>query len=423
MNQCRKEIDFSSLPLIIQDMIEENVPSAAIIDEMLETKGEMSTIGALIILDDMNIRGVQISTLYKICHQNIDEFYEKIITITPEDIDKLNYETFAICKYKAIFDGNKEERKQNPDKYIFTDEERTDLRNKKSKDHVQEILNDNQSLKKTNDDLYPSISSKEAIEIINKNGFTCGYKKNYEDINGRNIIYRVFYNDLGDILYTHSLEEPDIFLYGQSKLNAVRINTVSDYEDLGCNAYVNVDGVVGYNIELREKPFEKYQKILDRKEPTIKTIKHNYYDSNLYPIIESIEGINYKTENEGYDSLVISEIYSLLTFPETYYDLDDRLKQIYSTLLSFAEEKAYDEIIYQLNSDEAIDTIINLQKVLGISLDKEKLIEAKNRFLRISKSHFNIPRPRFLSDFIVKDPQGKNLEERIEKVMKQTVEN
>ena len=91
MSRCRKEIDFSSLPLIVQDMIEENVPSAAIIDELLETKGEMSTLGALIILDDMNIRGIQISALYKLCHQDIEEFYEKIITITSEDIDKLNY--------------------------------------------------------------------------------------------------------------------------------------------------------------------------------------------------------------------------------------------------------------------------------------------------------------------------------------------
>lgn len=411
----RKYLNFNSLPAIIQEMIEENSSAAAIIDELLDLKGETNTIAALIILDDMNIRGVQITNLYKICEQDIDKFYEKILTMTKEDIENINLESFAVCKYKAIYDGSKEDREKNPEKYIFTDEERNNIRNIKSKDHALDILEN--KVKPKIKDLYPSIKSDEALKIINKNGFICGYKKTYENIDGKNIIYRVFYNDQGDIMYTHSLENPDIFLWGESKLNVVRQSLDKEYELIGCNAYKNVKGVVGYNIELRNRPFETYKKVLSKGENKIEKIKYKYYNNNLIPIIESLEGMKYRQENKDYKGLVISNIYNLLTFPETYYDIDDELKHIYKILLPYSEDKAYDELIYQLNTDEGIDIALKLQNILGTKLDKDKLYEAKNRFLRTNKKHFNIPKPRFLSDQVIDDPLGNEINKRITKIL------
>lgn len=416
----RKQLNLSSFPLVIQTMIEESSSAASVIDEILDKKGENNALAIMIMLDDMNIRGQQITSLYKMAGQNIDDFYEMVLSLTKDDIDKLNEETYSICKYKAIYDGSKDDRAMNPDKYVFTDEERNELRNKKSKDRVQNILKD-QNEKNKNTDLYPSIGSKEALDIIEDNGFICGYKKKYENSDGNSITYRVFYNEYGDIIYTHSLDSEDIFLYGQSKLNAVRKNTKDGYEDLGCNAYINIDGVVGYNIELREKPFEVYKKILDRDEPLIQNVKHTYFDSNLFPIIESAEGIRYKQKNKNYKSIVISEIYNLLTFKETYVDLDDKLKEIYKPLLECADEKAYDEIIYQLNTDKGIDTALELQNVLGLSLDKDKLVEAKNRFCKASKHHFKVPKTRFLNPFVVEDPAQKEIDKRIVKILSNKV--
>ena len=140
MNTYRKPLDFHSLPAIIQGMIEENSSAAAVIDELIQNKGENNALASLIILDDMNIRGVQINNLYKICDQNINKLYEKITNITKEDIDNLNFNSFAVCKYKAVFEGTKKDRKANPEKYIFTDEERNTIRNKKSKDRAHDIL-------------------------------------------------------------------------------------------------------------------------------------------------------------------------------------------------------------------------------------------------------------------------------------------
>lgn len=420
MNSARKDIDFSNLALIIDGMAEDSSAASMIIDELLETKGEMSTLATLIILDDMNIRGVQITTLYKIANQDIEKFYEKAISMKEKDVEKLNYETFAICKYKAIYDGSKEDREKNPEKYIFTDEERSEIRNEKSRKRAQDMIIENQ--KKT-DDLTPSISSKEAIKIISSNGFTCGYKKEYENEEGKTIIYRVFHNDFGDILYTHSLKEPDIFLYGQSKLNIIRKNTIQEFEKVGCNAYINVDGVVGYNIELKEKPFEKYIKILKRNEPIVDNIKRRYFDSNLFPIIESVEGIKYREKRKTYESLVISEIYNLLTFKETYIDLDSKLKHIYKSLLPFSEERAYDEIIFQLNTDRGIDVVKKIEKVLGIKLNKEQLKKAKNRFCKLNNKHFNVNSPKFISSLVGKDTLGKELDKRIEKVLNEKIPN
>ena len=100
----RKPLDFSSLPLVIQEMIEDSSGAAAVIDELIEKKGENNTLALLIILDDMNIRGLQITNLYKMCDSDIEKFYEKVLTITKEDIDNINYESYTVCIHKAIYE-------------------------------------------------------------------------------------------------------------------------------------------------------------------------------------------------------------------------------------------------------------------------------------------------------------------------------
>lgn len=411
----RKPVDFSNIALIVGEMSEDSSKTASIIDELLETKGQIEVVAAMIILDDMNIRGVQISTLYKLCGKNIDNFYRKILGMTEEDIKALNYETFAICKYKAIHGGSKEDRVLNPDKYIFTDEERAEIRKLKSKELARDMISEKG--KSQIRDLTPSITYKKAKEIIEENGFTCGYKKTYENLKGQTIVYRIFHNDKGDILYAHSLVNPDIFLYGQSKLNMVRKSTITDFEKIGCNAYINIDGVVGYNIELRERPFEKYYKILERNEKTVETIKRTYYDSNLFPIIESKESLKYREKRKTYEALVISEIYNLLIFKETYLDLDEKLKTIYKSLLPFSEERAYDEIIFQLNTNRGVDIIKKLEKVLGIKLNREELVKAKNRFCKQKSKHFGIEPPKFVGSLIETDALSKELDKRIASVL------
>lgn len=410
----RKSLDFSSLPLVIQEMIEDSSGAAAVIDELIEKKGENNTLAILIILDDMNIRGLQITNLYKMCDNNIDKFYEKVLTMTKEDIENLNYDSYTVCIHKAIYDGSKEDRENNPEKYLFTDEERNNMRNIKSKDRALDILEN--KAKTAEDDLYPSITKKEAISIINKHGFTCGYKKTYET-EGKRITYRVFYNKIGDIIYTNSLENPDIFLWGECKLNAVRINNGNNLEIIGCNTYKNIKEVVGYNIDLRKRPFETYKKIIDRGEKTIDKIKNNYYNNNLIPVIFSNKGIEYIENNKEYENIVIKNICDLITFKETYYDLDEKLKEIYKPLLSCAEEKAYEELLYQLNTDRGVDIALKLQEDLGIKLDKHKLFKAKERFLGTNKKHFDIPKSKFLCDSVVDDPKGKEINRRIIKII------
>jgi len=411
----RKPVDFSNIALIVGEMSEDSSKTASLIDELLETKGQTEVVAAMIILDDMNIRGVQINALYKLCNSDIDNFFRKVLGMTEEDVKALNYETFAICKYKAIHGGNKEDREKNPEKYIFTDEERAEIRKLKSKDLAKDIISDNK--KRQIRDLTPNISYKEAKEIIEENGFTCGYKKTYENLKGQTIVYRVFHNDKGDILYTHSLVNPDIFLYGQSKLNMVRKSTITNFEKIGCNAYINIDGVVGYNIELRERPFEKYYKILERNEKTPENIKRTYYDSNLFPIIESRESLKYREKRKTYEAIVISEIYNLLIFKETYLDLDEKLKTIYKPLLPFSEERAYDEIIFQLNTNRGVDIVKKLEKVLGIRLNRDELIKAKNRFCKQKSKHFGINPPKFVGSLIETDALSKELDKRIASIL------
>ena len=113
----RNPLNTMSLIEIIKDMTEDNVSAASIIDELIQNKGENNALAILIILDDMNIRGVQIYNLYKMCDQKIDKFYEKVINIKEEDIKELNFNTFAICKYKALYNGTSKDRSLNIEKY------------------------------------------------------------------------------------------------------------------------------------------------------------------------------------------------------------------------------------------------------------------------------------------------------------------
>lgn len=410
----RKPLDFSSLAAMIKEMSEDSSAAASVIDELIQTKGENITFSLLIILDDLNIRGTQIQNLYKMCGQNIEKFYEKIISIEKKDIEKLNSISFSINKYKAVFEGTSKDRLLTPEKYIFTDEERNKLRNKKSKDMAKDILDDRPIKKEL--DLYPSINSKDALEIIEKYGFTCGYKKTYENQNKQKIIYRVFYNEFNDILYTHSLENPDIFLWGKSKLNIIRQPNHKDYKDINCNIYSNAKGVVSYNIDLKEKPFTEYQKILNRKEEPIKEITPEYYDSTLIPVIESVKAINYKEKKHDYKGIAVSNIYNLLTFPENYYDLDENLKKIYKPLLNYSETKAYDEIIYELNAEDGIEIAKKIQDALGINLDKRKLMKAKDNYQKKLHQKFDNFQTKFLNHFI-EVPENKDMNEKINKII------
>ena len=88
----RKPLDFSVFPQVIRDMSEDNSNASAIIDNLIDLKGESNSLATLILLDDMNIRGIQIYILYKLCGENIDIFYNKIT-----DITKKEFVTFIKC--------------------------------------------------------------------------------------------------------------------------------------------------------------------------------------------------------------------------------------------------------------------------------------------------------------------------------------
>ena len=402
----RKVIDFSSLPAAIRSMIELDSNAAAVIDELIAYKGENTTLVALILLDDMNIRGVQIYDLYKLANKNIEEFYDKILNITKKDIEKLNTSSASLCAYKAVFSGNTKERQKNPEKYLLKAEERE----KYTKISKQEKEN----LPK---DFYPAITVSQALELIDNNKFTLGYQQTYKKNNGEKETYRVFYNEFGDVIYTHSLDEENIFLWGQSKLNVVRKIEKVETKFNPCNAYFNVPNVVGYNIELKEKPLETYKKILSKKEKPIENLQEEYYDNNLIPIIETTKSMKYKEDYPSYKACVIASIYDLLTFKETYKKLDEGLKKLYEPLLDYASDKAYDEIISHLNSDEGIEIAIDLQNILGISLDKIKLFAAKDRYCQNHGHDIIIPVNRFLSRLICDDPWAKDMNARIIKIL------
>lgn len=378
----RKPLDFSVFPQVIREMSEDNSNASAVIDSLIDSKGESNSLATLILLDDVNIRGIQIYILYKMCEKNIDNFYNKVTNITKKDIDSLNKNSAHLCTYKAVFEGTSEDRLANPQKYIFTEEERREY---SVKSNVQK-------------DLYPSIAEDEALKIIEDNGFTCGYEltcinDHYEET------YRVFYNDLGDILYIISLDSPNIFLWKDSKLNVIR---------------KKVDRNIDYVIDLKDHPFKTYKK-LKRKNLV------NTNDINLLPIIKTEKSLEYLSQNSRYSSCVIASIYDLLSFNKTYKELDDGLKKIYKPLLENFENKAYDEIIKYLYTEDGLDIANGLQNILGYNLSKQKLLDAKDRYCK-SHGHEVLPHTKkFMSKLFSEDPYTKNINNKIINVLKHDI--
>lgn len=372
INSKRKQIDYKSLPHVIQNMIEQNTDAANILDKLIETKGESITLSTLILLDDMNIRGIQLMQLYIMCDKDIDKLYNKIINITPEDIRALNTLSAPLCAYKALYEGNSLDREKHPEKYIFTNEEREKIISKKN----------NQK-----EDLYPTVSISEALKIIKDKDFYCGYKKEYI-VNHDKETYWIFYNKKGDILYTTSSENQNLFLLKDSKLIITN----------------NIQGIC--EIDLKDHPFETY-KTLNLQTP------HNNF---ILPIIKTIKSIQYKEKYHTYISCVIASIYDMLVFETTYEKLDNNLKKIYEPLLKCSNDMAYDEIIKHLASDDGIQIAMELQNILGYNLDKNKLLKAKERFYQ-AKGIKPQNKKRFLSNLISDNPHTKEMNNKIIEIL------
>lgn len=385
----REMLDFSSLPNIIRLMIEDNSDAATVIDKLIELKGESNALATLILLDDMNIRGIQLSILYKMCNQDIETFYETVINITKDDIELLNRTSAPLCVYKAIFEGTSEDRKKYPNKYIFTNVERENYTKSKEKNNDVEK------------DLYPTITIEEALKIIKNKGFKCGYKTEYINDNHIKEVYWIFYNKLGDILYTNSLENKNIFLWKDSKLNVVRSKDNNN---------------INYVIELKDHPFETYDNLLKNSHDKLND------DINSIPIIKTIKGIKYTEKNPNYSSCVTALIYDLLSFEQIYNELDEGLKAIYKPLLEQASDKAYDEIINHLNADDGIEIATNLQNILGFNLSKSKLLAAKDRFCKARGHETNNSKKKFLSRLVSDDPYTKDMNHRIIEVLTKDIE-
>ena len=250
-------------------------------------------------------------------------------------------------------------------------------------------------------DLYPTITIEEALKIIKNKGFKCGYKAEYINDNHIKEVYWIFYNKLGDILYTNSLENKNIFLWKDSKLNVVRSKDNNN---------------INYVIELKDHPFETYDRLL--------TNSHNKLneDMNLIPIIKTIKGIKYTEKNPNYSSCVTALIYDLLSFEQIYNELDEGLKAIYKPLLDKASDKAYDEIINHLNADDGIEIATNLQNILGFNLSKSKLLAAKDRFCKARGHETNNSKKKFLSRLVSDDPYTKDMNHRIIEVLTKDIE-
>lgn len=385
----REMLDFSSLPNIIRLMIEDNSDAATVIDKLIELKGESNALATLILLDDMNIRGIQLSILYKMCNQDIETFYETVINITKDDIELLNRTSAPLCVYKAIFEGTSEDRKKYPNKYIFTNVERENYTKSKEKNNAVEK------------DLYPTITIEEALKIIKNKGFKCGYKTEYINDNHIKEVYWIFYNKLGDILYTNSLENKNIFLWKDSKLTVVRSKDNNN---------------INYVIELKDHPFETYDNLLKNSHDKLND------DINSIPIIKTIKGIKYTEKNPNYSSCVTALIYDLLSFEQIYNELDEGLKAIYKPLLEQASDKAYDEIINHLNADDGIEIATNLQNILGFNLSKSKLLAAKDRFCKARGHETNNSKKKFLSRLVSDDPYTKDMNHRIIEVLTKDIE-
>lgn len=387
----REMLTFTSLPNVIRLMMEDNSDAATVIDNLIELKGESSALATLILLDDMNIRGVQLYTLYKICNKDIETFYNKVINMTKEDILLLNQASASLSENKAIFEGTSEDRKNNPEKYVFTSKER-EFYTKNKKEIIKNTVEK---------DLYPSITLEEGLKILKNKGFTCGYKKEYINDNHIKEVYRVFYNNSGDILYTNSLENKNIFLWKDSKLNVIRSKE---------NHNVN------YIIELKDHPFKTYDKLLKT------THKKLEDDINLLPVIKTTNGMKYKEKNHSYTSCVAASIYDLLAFDQSYKELDDGLQKIYAPLLNQASNMAYDQIIKHLNADDGIEIATNIQNILGFNLSKSKLLAAKGRFCKARGQVINTNKKKFLSSLVTNDPYNKGMNHRIIEVLTKDIE-
>ncbi len=379
MIQERKPLNFSSFPNVIKAMIENDEKAATVIDKLIELKGESSSLTTLILLDDMNIRGVQIYSLYKLCEENIKEFYSAVINMTEDGIEILNETSAPFTSYKAVFDGNSIDRKQHPEKYIMTKEEREICVNHKPK---------------IEKDLYPSIKIDEAMKIINNKGFICGYQKVYIN-NHEKETYRVFYNKNNDIIQTISQDNKDIFLWEESNLNIIESKNGINY--------------ISHIIELKDHPFKTYEEI--KKYPKI----------NLIPRIKTVESIKFKHQNPSYTSSVTSSIYDLLVLEKTYQELDKGLKKIYAPIIEISSNIAYDEIINHLNADDGIEIATNIQNILGYSLSKTKLLKAKDRFCE-AHGHKTNNKKRFVSNLISDDPYTNNMNHKIINVLKNDIE-
>ena len=387
MIEKRKPLDFTSFPNVIKAMIENNAEAANVIDKLIELKGESSSLSTLILLDDMNIRGTQIQCLYKLCEEDIKGFYSAVINMTEEGIIILNQTSAPLSAYKAVFAGNAIERENHPEKYIMTAKERENYTCKKEPE---------QTVKK---DLSPTINIKDALKVISKKGFICGYKKEYIN-NHEKETYRVFYNEKGDILQTISQDNKDVFLWEDSKLNVMDNKNGINY--------------VSYIIELKDHPFETYEELLKNKSNFVKTFQ--------IPIIKTVEGIKYKHKNPSYSSSVTSLVYDLLLFENTYQELDSGLKKIFAPLLEIASDLAYDELIVHLNADDGIEIATNLQNILGYSLSKTKLLKAKDRFCEAHGHKTNKEKKKFVSTLMTDDPYTKDMNHRIINVLKHDIE-
>ena len=370
----RETLDFNSLPAIIKEMTENNSVASKVIDSLIENKGESNTLAILILLDDMNIRGKQLELLYQMTDENIDKLYDKILNIKLEDIKKLNELSAPLCIYKAVYDGTSLERKENSEKYLFTDKERESIIMHKENNQ--------------NKDLYPNISIKKALEILKEKGFKCGYKKEYINKHSKEIYY-IFYDKYDNILSTIALENKDLFLGKDSKLIKRKENSIEEI-DLKDNI-----------LDLNELSKEK--------------------DYTLLPVIKTVKGILYKENTHTYSSCITAYIYDLLSFEKTYNELGNHLKEIYKPLLEIAEDKAYDEIINHLKVEDGIEIAINLQNILGYSLDNSKLIKAKDRFYK-SLGYNPTKQKRFLSRLVSNEPYTKDMNKKIIEVLEKDIE-
>ncbi len=396
MMKKRKQLDFTSFPSVIKDMIEDSADAATVIDKLIELKGENTSLATLILLDDMNIRGTQIYSLYKLCEEDIRGFYSAVINMTKEGIDILNQTSAPLSAYKAVFAGTAEDRDKHPEKYIMTALEREKYTYKKS------TYNEKKEENTVEKDLYPTIKIKDALKVISKNGFICGYKKEYIN-NHEKETYRIFYNERGDILQTISQENKDIFLWEDSKLNVMDTKNGINY--------------ISYVIELKDHPFQTYNELLNNADSA-----ENFVKTVQLPTIKTVEGIKYKHKNPTYSSSVTSTIYDLLTFETTYQELDNGLKKIFAPLLEIASDLAYDEIINHLNVDDGIEIATNLQNILGYSLSKIKLLKAKDRFCEAHGHKTNTEKKRFVSKLMSDDPYTKDMNHRIINVLKHDIE-